>query len=103
MHDTVEPKTPIGVKLVFARYLTQDNEPYYTVSMVYQSTDQLRDLTLLTLEEPPMMQYLQFDGVETNSDGMIAEKDLLTLFDNAIQAYDTLEQTYADEQLEKAA
>ena len=101
--DTVEPKTPIGVKLVFARYLTQASEAYYTVSLIYQSTQQLRDLTLLTPGNPPMQQFLQFEGVQENADHMIAEKDLLALFDHAVSAYDTLLEEYADDMLEFAA
>ena len=97
LSDTVEPKTPIGVKLVFARYLTRDDEAYYTVSLVYQSTAQLRDLSLLSLENPPMEQFLQFSGAEMNADGMIAEEDLLGVFDNAIAAYDVIFDEYADE------
>ena len=97
LSDTVEPKTPIGVKLVFARYLNQDNEAYYSVSLVYQSTQQLRDLSLLTLENPPMKEHLQFTGVETNGDNMIAEEDLLAMFDQAISAYDSLVEEYSDE------
>lgn len=101
--DTIEPKTPIGVKLVFARYLTEDNEAWYTVSLVYQSTQQLRDLSLLTLENPPMEHFLEFEGVETNADHMIAEDELLDLFDNAISEYDELMEKYSDEVLEPAA
>ena len=103
LSDTVEPKTPIGVKLVFARYLTKDDEAFYTVSLVYQSTQQLRDLSLLTLENPPMQQFLQFEGVQENADHMIAEDDLLALFDDAILAYDELIKEYSDELLELAA
>ena len=101
--DTVEQKTPIGVKLVFARYLTPENEADYTVSLVYQSTQQLRDLTLLSPENPPMQEFLQFEGVETNADNMIAEDDLLDLFDETIAAYDWLLEEYADELSELAA
>ena len=101
--DTIEPKTPIGVKLVFARFLTEDNEAWYTVSLVYQSTQQLRALSLLTPENPPMEHFLEFEGVETNADHMIAEDDLLDLFDNAISAYDELMEKYTDESLEPAA
>ena len=103
LSDTVEPKTPIGVKLVFARYLSETDEAFYTVSLVYQSTGQLRDLSLLSLENPPMEQFLQFEGVETNADNMIAEDDLLALFDNAVSAYDSLVDEYADELFELAA
>ena len=100
---TVEPKTPIGAKLVFARYLTQENEPWYTVSLVYQSTQQLRDLSLLSLENPPMQQFLRFEGAEMNADHMIAEDELIAMFDDAISAYDTLVKEYSDELLEPAA
>lgn len=103
LHDTIEPKTPIGAKLVFARYLNPDDEAYYTVSLIYQSADQLRNLSLLSLENPPMEQRLQFEGVETNADNMIAEVDLLALFDNALSAYDSLEEEYLDESLDVAA
>ena len=95
--DTVEPKTPIGVKLVLERYLNPEGEAFYDVSLVYQSTQQLRDRTPLSLENPPMKQSLRFEGIETNEDGLIAEADLLELFDRAIQAYDSLQEEYQEE------
>ena len=95
--DTVEPKTPIGSKLVFARYHNQDNEAYYTVSLIYQSSSQLRELSLLSLENPPMKQFLEFEGIEANADHMIAGEDLLQLFDDAISAFEVLKQQYSDE------
>ena len=102
LSNTVEPKTPIGVKLVFARYLNQNNEAFYKVSLVYQTTRQLRELSLLSLEDPPAEQPLAFNGVEVNEDGMIAEAELLAMFDNAISAYDLLVEEY-DESYEFAA
>ena len=101
--NTIEPKTPIGVKLVFARYLDQSGEAYYTVSLVYASTQQLRELSLLSPENPPMEAFLRFAGAEANADGMIAEDDLLALFDTAISAYDSLQDEYAEEELAAAA
>ena len=103
--DTVEQHTPIGVKLVFTRWLNEKGEAYYTVELVYQSTDQLRGLTPLSLENPPMRYSLSFEGVEVNEDGMIAEADLLALMDHAIDAYDALEEQYGvnDEGLAAAA
>ena len=50
-----------------------------------------------------MEYFLEFEGVETNADHMIAEDDLLDLFDNAISAYDELMEKYTDESLEPAA
>ena len=107
--ETVEPKTPIGVKLVFERYLDENNEAFYKVSLVYQSTEQLRDYARLSLDNPPMKYALQFEGVETNADGMIAEADLFALLDGAIAEYDVLQELYgveaeaADSELPAAA
>ena len=70
--------------------------------MVYQSTNQICGNEQLSLENPPMKAALQFDGVETNDDGLIAEADLFELFDMAIDSYDKLLEQYAIEE-EKAA
>lgn len=95
--ETVEPKTPIGVKLVFARCVDGNGDAWYRVSLVYQSTRQLRELALLSPENPPMEACLRFEGVETNADGLIAEADLLALFDGAIGAYEDLAEDYPEE------
>ena len=92
--ETVEPDTPIGVKLVFERWLDENDEAFYKVSLVYQSTEQLRKYERLSIENPPMKAAVQFEGVKTNADGMIAEADLLALFDDAIDAYDELLEQY---------
>ena len=95
--DTVEPVTPIGVKLVFERWLDENDEAYYKVNLVYQSTDQLRTYEQLSLKNPPMKVSLKFQGVETNDDGMIAEEDLFSLIDGAIDSYDELKEQYTVE------
>ena len=92
--DAVEQHTPIGCKLVFERWLNENGEAFYRVNMVYQSTKQLRGLTPLSLEEPPAVFPMQFEGAETNADGMMAEADLLKLLDSAIEAYDELAEQY---------
>ena len=74
------------------------------MSLVYQSTDQLREYTRLTLDNPPVKTPLAFEGAQTNADGMIAETDLFALFDGAIDAYDVLLERYGEsEELPSAA
>ncbi len=102
--DTVEQHTPIGAKLAFSRWVDGNGEAYWTVELIYQSTDQLRSLAELSLDNPPVRYPLHFDGVAENGDGMIAEADLLALLDGAIAAYDALEAQYgADAALAPAA
>ncbi|MBR2659839.1 MAG: histidine-type phosphatase [Clostridia bacterium] len=100
--ETVEQHTPIGVKLVFERWVAEGGEAFWKVSMVYQSTAQLRALEQLTLENPPVKYPIRFEGIAVNDDGMIPEADMFTLLDTAIDAYDDLLEEYTAEE-EKAA
>ena len=99
--NTLEPGTPIGGKLTFERYLDADGKAWYAVSIIYQSTEQVRGCEFLSLENPPMKGEIRFNEMETNADGLIAEEDLLNRFQTAIDAFDNLVEDYAEE--EKAA
>ena len=102
--DTVEQHTPIGAKLAFSRWVDGNNDAWWTVELIYQSTDQLRSIAQLSLNDPPVRYPLHFDGVTENENGMIAEADLLAMLDNAIAAYDALDTQYgADAALSPAA
>ena len=72
------------------------------MNLVYQSTEQLRQIAPLSLENPPMKAALRFRGAAANPDGLISEADLLECFRKAIDAFDTLPEEYGDD-LEAAA
>lgn len=93
--QSIETKTPIGVKLVFERRRDAEGKAWYRVSLVYRSTEQIRSGEMLTLDNPPLRYDVRFEGVETNVDGLIAEADLLALFDRSIAVLDELEDAYA--------
>ena len=103
--ETTEPKTPIGVKLVFERWLSEEGKAFYVVSLVYQSTEQLREASQLTLTQPPMKVPVRFSGTEAYEAGLISEAELLSALDRALEAYDALEERYGqeDEPLDEAA
>ena len=92
---SIETKTPIGVKLMFERLRDGEGQVWYRASIVYRSTEQIRSGEMLTPENPPMQYLLSFEGVETNADGLIAEADLLGLFDRSVAALGALEDAYA--------
>ena len=98
--ETVEQHTPIGVKLVFERWVTNENEAYYKINLVYQSTQQLRSMEQLTLENPPVIYPLLFDGMD--AEGMMEEAELLALLDGAINAYEELLEEYTTAENEAA-
>ena len=98
--DTVEPMTPIGVKLVFERWSSEDGESYAKVRLVYQSTEQLRGIIPLSLDNPPMSFDIDLSGLERNADGYYRMDDVLARLQSAIDAYDTLVETYGGEDVQ---
>ena len=67
---TLEKKTPIGCKLVIERWEDTEGRPFVALNLVYQSTEQLRNMSLLDLENPPMVFSVQLKGLTANADGL---------------------------------
>jgi len=88
--DSIEKKTPIGSKLVIEKYLGKDGSEYASLSLIYQSTQQLRERTSLSLEQPPVIFPIHLSGMHKNSDGLYRLEDLMERFHKAINAYDML-------------
>ena len=87
--ETLE-KTPIGCKLVFSRWLAEDGSALWSVDLVYQSAAQLRGLSLLDLDHPPVVFPVVIPGLARTEDGLYAEDALTARFDEAVSAYDTI-------------
>ena len=100
--DAIEQKTPIGVKLVFERWITPEGEAFWKTSLVYQSVEQLRGMIPLSLENQPVKFTVHFEGTEPDENGMIPEADLYAVLDRAIDAYDELLEQYETAEEEAA-
>ncbi len=87
---TVEPDTPIGVKLVIEKWIDSEGEEYADLKLVYQGTEQIRNREMLTLENPPVIVPLHLKGLDENEAGMCRFRDLRQRFSDAIHAYDEL-------------
>ena len=99
----IEPTTPIGAKLVFERWADAEGKDWYRIDLVYQSTEQLRSIQPLSLDDPPMIVPLSFAGIQTNADGMAAGEDLMNLFAEKIRMLEEIEEEYAEEAGQEAA
>ena len=77
---TIEKKTPIGCKLVIEKWENREGQAFASLSLVYQSTDQLRNMTLLDLENPPMVFPIRLKGLSTNADGLYPYEALVKRF-----------------------
>jgi glucose-1-phosphatase len=60
------------------------------MNLVYQSTDQLRNITMLNLQNPPMIFPLKLKGLNTNADGLYTFEDINARFTEAMNAYDAI-------------
>ena len=99
----IERSTPIGCKLVFERWAGSDGKQYGRVRLLYQSVEQLRGLTLLTPDNPPLSCDLELRGLARNEDGLYDYDALRSHIQEATDAYDVLVEEYADEELAEAA
>ena len=88
--QSIETTIPIGCKLVIEKWQGKDGKDYVALNLVYQSTSQLRQVSLLSLENPPMVVPLSFESLKPNADGLFSLSDLDDLLRDCIAAYDRL-------------
>ena len=93
---SIERKTPIGSKLVFSKWAGKDGQEYVSLNLIYQTAEQLRNRTMLSLENPPMVLPLQLKGLIANADGLYRLEDVQQRFTKAIKAYRDLKKLKAD-------
>ncbi|WP_196808640.1 histidine-type phosphatase [Butyrivibrio sp. AC2005] len=91
---TIEKKTPIGSKLVICRWKNEKGEELISLDLVYQTTDQLRDMPILGLDNPPGIYSLRLKGLSADENGLYKAKDVKKRLDDAIKAYDELQENY---------
>ena len=89
--NAIEKQTPIGSKIVIEKFLGADGQEYADINIVYQSVDQLKNMSLLDLDNPPMIYPLSLKGVEKNADGLYKMADVLGAFENALAAYQAIQ------------
>ena len=85
--ETIERKTPIGCKLVMEKWERTDGTQFVSLSMVYQSTDDIRAGQAACREHPPVTFPLSLEGLSCDADGLYAFEDVLSRLDEALQAY----------------
>ena len=78
--QTIEKKTPIGCKLVIEKWENAEGQLFASLNLVYQSTEQLRQMNLLDLENPPMVFPIRLKGLSTNADGLYPYEALVGRF-----------------------
>lgn len=88
--SAIEKKTPIGSKIVVEKFLGKDGKEYADINIVYQSIDQLRNMELLDLDNPPMIYPLTLKDMKRNADGLYAMEDLAARFEKALRDYENI-------------
>lgn len=88
--QSIEKKTPIGSKLVFEKWVDKAGKEFVAVNIVYQTTEQLCNVSLLNLENPPVVFSLKLKGLQANADGLYTIESVNDRFDKAIRAYEAI-------------
>lgn len=88
--EAIEKQTPIGSKIVIEKFVDKDGKEYADINIVYQTIDQLRNMELLSPENPPMVYSLSLSGLERNADGLYNLADVENRFEEALAAYEAI-------------
>lgn len=88
--SSIEKKTSIGSKLVFEKWIDKSGNEFVAINLVYQTTEQLRNIEMLDLDHSPMVYQLQLKGLKLNADGLYSFEDVNGRFEKAIAAYDDI-------------
>ena len=89
-------KTPIGGKVVFARWRAEDGTAYISVDLVHQTTEQLQEASLLDLEIHPAAVDMHFAGLTPHECALYREEEFMARLRDSIAEYDALAETYGD-------
>ena len=102
---TIEKKTPIGCKLVFCRWRDKNGSAFISLDLVYQTTDQLRNATILDLNQSPVTFPITLDGIKyADADcHLYIEEEFMTRLADAIGEYDAIVKEYTSSSETKKA
>ena len=78
--------TALGVE----EFLGADGKEYADINIVYQSVDQLRNMELLDLNNPPIIYPLTLKGLQKNTDGLYLMSDVNARFEQALRDYENI-------------
>ncbi|MBQ6229770.1 MAG: histidine-type phosphatase [Eubacterium sp.] len=96
--ETIEKKTPIGSKLVISVWTNSDGDKMVSLDLVYQKTEQLRELSLLDEANDPGIYSLRLKGMEADENGMYKLEDVKQRFSDVISEYDELIDIYEEDE-----
>ena len=88
--NSIEKKTPIGSKLVLSKWVDINGNEYVSADLVYQTADQIRNRTMLSLDTPPAVFPITLKGMAKNGDGLYKLADVQQRFQDAIDQYKIL-------------
>jgi mRNA-degrading endonuclease HigB of HigAB toxin-antitoxin module len=98
--ETIEKKTPIGSKLVICKWRNGNGEELISMDLVYQKTEQLRDMTILDMDNPPGIFNIRLNGLKEAGNGMYKAEEVMERITEAEDRYDSIIERY---ELHKAA
>ena len=92
----IESKTPIGSMVLFEKWADESGKLYGRVRIMYQTVDQMRNLTILSQDEQPGAVELSLAGLKKNEDGLYSLDDLRGRIRKASSQYYKLYSQYVD-------
>ncbi|MBR3245715.1 MAG: histidine-type phosphatase [Parasporobacterium sp.] len=96
--NTLERTAPIGCKLVIGKWKDASGAEKISVDLVYQTTEQLRDMSLLDLNNHPAIVPVVLQGLQADANGLYDAEEFMTRLGEAIAQYEEIYDFYEAEE-----
>lgn len=94
LEHSIEDAHPIGSKLVFGVWRDENGSSWISLDLVYQTDSQLRNLSILSPENPPAIFPIVLKDLERNMEGLYDAAAFNEHLEEAIHEYDRLLEKY---------
>lgn len=96
--NTLERSAPIGCKLVICKWKDESGAEKLSVDLVYQTTQQLRNMSLLDLNNHPAVVPVVLQGLQADENGLYTSEDFMSCLGDAVAKYDEIYNFYVAEE-----
>lgn len=87
LEGSLNSRSPVGSNFIISKYKDASGQEFCTISLLYCTASQLRNLKILNLENHPVEKQLEFEGLKKNADGMYKLEDVEKRIADTINEY----------------
>lgn len=87
LESSLNARSPVGSNFIISKYKDAAGQEFCTISLLYCTASQLRNIEILDLQNHPIEKQLELEGLQKNADGMYRLADVEKRIADVINEY----------------